>query len=69
MKLLIVEGNTEETIKERESFGILPYHRIFQELIYQIDASALVDIVFPADADKKLPPSDDLQKYDGVLWT
>ena len=69
MKLLIVEGNTEETIRERESFGILPYHRIFQELIYQIEASALVDIVFPADADKKLPPSNELQKYDGVLWT
>jgi GMP synthase (glutamine-hydrolysing) len=69
MKLLIVEGNMEETIQERESFGITPYHRIFLELLNYIEPSSIVDVVFPADADKKLLPSNELQKYDGVLWT
>jgi len=69
MKLLIVEGNTEQTRQERESFGIIPYHRIFQELLYYLEPTAIVDVVFPADDNKKLLPSNDLIKYDGLLWT
>ena len=69
MKLLIVEGNTEETRQERERFGILPYFRIFQKLLYSLESSVAVDVVFPADDNKKLPTSGNLKKYDGILWT
>jgi GMP synthase (glutamine-hydrolysing) len=69
MKLLVVEGNTEETRQERESFGILPYYKIFQKLLFSLEASASVDVVFPADDNKELISSADLKKYDGILWT
>lgn len=69
MKLLIVEGNTEGTRLEREKFGINAYHQIFRELIYFLEPSAIVDVVFPADDNKELPSSGDLKKYDGLLWT
>ena len=69
MKLLIVEGNTEGTRLEREKFGINTYHQIFRELIYSLEPSAIVDVVFPADDNKELPSSRDLKKYDGLLWT
>jgi GMP synthase (glutamine-hydrolysing) len=69
MKLLVVEGNTEETRQERESFGILPYYKIFQKLLYSLEPSASVDVVFPADGNKELIHSADLKKYHGILWT
>jgi GMP synthase (glutamine-hydrolysing) len=69
MRLLIVEGNREETRIKRESFGIRPYHLIFKEMIHFLEPAAQVDIVFPAHIDKKLPTSLELKKFDGILWT
>jgi GMP synthase (glutamine-hydrolysing) len=69
MKLLVVEGNNEETRDMRGSFGILPYHLLFKEMLHFLEPSAIVNSVFPADDREELPTLNELQKYDGVLWT
>ncbi|MCM4167675.1 Gamma-glutamyl-L-1-hydroxyisopropylamide hydrolase [Arenibacter antarcticus] len=69
MKLLIVEGNNEQTRLQREAFGIRPYHLIFQEMLKVLVPRAQTDFAFPADVASELPTISQLEKYDGVLWT
>ena len=69
MKLLIVEGNNEQTRLQRGAFGIKPYHLIFQEMLKCLVPLAQTDIAFPADAESELPTAAQLENYDGVLWT
>lgn len=69
MKLLIVEGNNEETRVQREAFGIRAYHLLFQEMLHLLVPNAKTEVVFPADNAKELPSIAQLKKYAGVLWT
>jgi len=69
MRLLVVEGNKEETRIKRESFGIRPYHLIFTEMLHFLEPASSIDIVFPAHKDPNLPALSELKKFDGVLWT
>ncbi|HUH48118.1 MAG TPA: type 1 glutamine amidotransferase [Arenibacter sp.] len=69
MRLLIVEGNNEETRVQRDGFGIRPYHLVFQELLAELVPKAETTVVFPADGTVGLPSVEQLKQYDGVLWT
>lgn len=69
MKLLIVEGNNEETRVSLSDFGISPYHILFKRMLSIIKPNAQTEVVFPSDLDGKLPSVKDLKNYDGVLWT
>ncbi|PXX26022.1 type 1 glutamine amidotransferase [Arenibacter sp. ARW7G5Y1] len=69
MRLLIVEGNKEQTRLERGAFGIKPYHLMFQEMLGGLVPKAQTDFAFPADVASELPTAGQIKKYDGVLWT
>jgi len=69
MRLLVVEGNTEETRILRESFGIRPYHKIFREMLHFLEPNAQVEVVFPTQKGNQLPTISQLKKMDGILWT
>jgi len=69
VKLLIVEGNNEQTRLQRGDFGIRPYHLIFQEMLKGLVPKAQTDFAFPADGASELPTISQLRNYDGVLWT
>ncbi len=69
MKLLIVEGNNEETRVQRKAFGIKPYHLLFKEMLHFLWPSVGTEVVFPADGYTDLPTAKQLTKYDGILWT
>ena len=69
MKLLIVEGNNEQTRLQRGAFGIKPYHLTFQEMLKGLVPKAGIDFAFPADGADGLPTVAQLKQYDGVLWT
>ena len=69
MKLLIVEGNTEQTRLERGAFGIKPYHITFQEMLKGLVPDAITEVAFPADEGMELPSIQKLKEFDGVLWT
>lgn len=69
MKLLVVEGNTKETRKIREEFGIKPYNEIFVEMLCFLEPNVQVDVAFPTESDRDLPSIEQLQSYAGVLIT
>ena len=69
MKLLIVEGNKEETRIQRTTFGIKAYHLLFQEMLHLLVPDATTAVAFPADNTKGLPTTEQLKQYDGILWT
>ena len=69
MKLLVVEGNNEETWTKRGKYGIMPYHQLFAEMLHFLVPHTQVDTAFPADGTKDLPNLVRLRKYDGILWT
>jgi GMP synthase (glutamine-hydrolysing) len=69
MKLLIVEGNNEETRVQREAFGIKPYHVLFKEMLQFLIPNAETESVFPADSTMDLPSISQLKEFDGILWT
>jgi len=69
MHILIVEGNIEATRVERENFGILPFHLLFPQMLKKLDPTVKTKTVFPADDDRHLPTLQELENYDGVMWT
>ncbi|NNG10396.1 MAG: type 1 glutamine amidotransferase [Arenibacter sp.] len=69
MKLLIVEGNNQQTRQLRGDFGIQPYHLMFQEMLKGMVPEAQIAFAFPADGTSGLPTVAQLKQYDGVLWT
>ncbi len=69
MKLLIVEGNNEQTRQLRGGFGIKPYHLMFQEMLKGLVPEAQTEFAFPADGTGGLPTVAQLKHYDGILWT
>lgn len=69
MKLLIVEGNNEETRVKRRAFGIKPYHLLFKEMLHFLVPNAETHSVFPADGTMDLPTISQLEEFDGILWT
>tara|TARA_R110000868_G_scaffold79875_1_gene227084 strand:+ start:530 stop:1327 length:798 start_codon:yes stop_codon:yes gene_type:complete len=69
VKLLIVEGNNEQTRLQRGAAGITPYHLTFQEMLKGLVPKAATGFAFPADGEMGLPTATELQNYDGVLWT
>jgi GMP synthase (glutamine-hydrolysing) len=69
VKLLIVEGNNEQTRLQRGAFGIRPYHLTFQEMLRGLVPKAGTALAFPADGIGGLPTVAQLRQYDGVLWT
>ncbi len=69
MRLLVVEGNKEETWQHREAYGGVPYHKRFQAMLKILQPKAEVEFAFPADSDTLLPLNAQLTAFDGVLWT
>ncbi len=69
MKLLVVEGNMEETRLERGHFGIKPYNEMFIEMLHFLEPKAEVNVAFPTETEKGLPNINQLKSYDGVLIT
>lgn len=69
MRLLIVEGNNEETREQRKAFGIKPYHLLFKEMLHFLLPNARTEVAFPADSSNDLPTGSQLKAYDGILWT
>jgi GMP synthase (glutamine-hydrolysing) len=69
MRLLVVEGNSREIWEKREVCGGTPYHKRFLSMLKILQPNAKVEIAFPADHDSNLPTIENLQKFDGILWT
>lgn len=69
MRLLVVEGNTEDTWRKRQALGGVPYHKRFEIMLKILRPQTQVAFAFPAEKDSNLPTQADLTRFDGVLWT
>lgn len=69
MRLLVVEGNTEDLWMKRQAAGGVPYHKRFETMLKVLCPDATVKVAFPADRDTNLPTKSELSGFDGVLWT
>ncbi|MDP1909470.1 MAG: hypothetical protein Q8K85_14310, partial [Hyphomicrobium sp.] len=68
-RLLVIEGNSPETMAVHVSFGGTPASKGYSDLLRELLPGASVDICFPADVTTLLPQGDSLQGYDGIAIT
>jgi len=68
-RLLVIEGNSPETMAVHVSFGGTPASKGYSDLLRELLPGASVDICFPADVTTSLPPGESLQGYDGIAIT
>tara|TARA_R110002096_G_scaffold435548_1_gene661472 strand:- start:139788 stop:140630 length:843 start_codon:yes stop_codon:yes gene_type:complete len=69
LKLLIVEGNTREGRDLAEKAGSLTQSNLYEKTIRFLREDADCTIAYPADVDHVLPAGEDLEQYDGIIWT
>ena len=68
-RLLVIEGNSPETMAEHVSFGGVPASTGYSDLLRELLPGAAVDICHPADPGAVLPDGQSLQGYDGIAIT
>lgn len=68
-RLLVIEGNSPETMAVHVSFGGTPASKGYSDLLRELLPGASVDICFPADVTTSLPAGESLQGYDGIAIT
>lgn len=67
--LLVIEGNTPETMAEHVSFGGVPASQGYAGLLRELLPGATVDICYPADPAAALPAGAALEGFDGIAIT
>ena len=68
-RLLVIEGNSPETMAEHVSFGGTPASKGYSDLLRELLPGAAVDICYPADVKALLPKGEALEGYDGIAIT
>jgi len=68
-RLLVIEGNSPETMAVHVSFGGTPASKGYSDLLRELLPGASVDICFPADVTASLPAGESLHGYDGIAIT
>ena len=68
-RLLVIEGNSPQSIAEHVAAGGIPAHRGYSNLLRELMPGAIVDSAHPADPAATLPDGQSLEGYDGVAIT
>ena len=68
-RLLVIEGNSPETLAEHIAAGGAPAHKGYSDLLRELLPGARVDIAMPGDSGAVLPEGEQLLVYDGVAIT
>jgi GMP synthase (glutamine-hydrolysing) len=68
-RLLVIEGNSPQTMAEHMAAGGAPASRGYSDLLRELMAGAIVDICYPGDPAASLPAGQALEGYDGVAIT
>jgi GMP synthase (glutamine-hydrolysing) len=67
--LLVIEGNSPETMAEHIAFGGVPASQGYANLLRELLPGASVDVCYPADPAATLPTGAALEGYDGITIT
>ncbi|MDG1995692.1 MAG: type 1 glutamine amidotransferase [Emcibacteraceae bacterium] len=69
LKLLIVEGNTKEGRDMAVDAGSMTQSDLYEKTLKFLKSDIDCTIVCPADPEAPLPNAEELNDYDGVVWT
>lgn len=69
LKLLIVEGNTQEGRDLAQASGSQTQSDLYKDTLLWLRPDAECTIVCPADKYAKLPMGQELEHFDGIIWT
>jgi len=68
-RLLVIEGNSPQTMAEHVAAGGTPASKGYSDLLRELVPGAIVDICYPGDAAASLPKGEALEGYDGIAIT
>ena len=68
-RLLVIEGNSPQTMVEHLAVGGVPASENYAKLLRDLLPGAHVDACYPADVSASLPQGQSLEGYDGVAIT
>lgn len=68
-RLLVIEGNSPQTMAEHVAVGGIPASKGYSDLLREVLPGAVVDICYPGDPAALLPEGQALEGYDGIAIT
>ncbi|MSO67307.1 MAG: type 1 glutamine amidotransferase [Pseudolabrys sp.] len=68
-RLLVIEGNSPQTMAEHVAAGGMPASKGYSDLLCEVLPGAMVDICYPGDPAAVLPEGESLTGYDGIAIT
>src|SRR5579872_2547494 len=68
-RLLVIEGNSPQTLNDHVAAGGIPAHQGYSNLLRELMPGAIVDSCQPGDTAAELPDGQSLEGYDGVAIT
>ena len=68
-RLLVIEGNSPQSLAEHEAVGGTPAHQGYSNLLRELIPGAVVDTCHPGDPSATLPEGESLAGYDGIAIT
>jgi GMP synthase (glutamine-hydrolysing) len=68
-RLLVIEGNSPQTLADHVAVGGTPAHKGYSDLLRELMPGAIVDTCHPGDPTATLPDGESLTGYDGIAIT
>lgn len=68
-RLLVIEGNSPQTLADHVAVGGTPAHKGYSDLLRELMPGAIVDACHPGDPGATLPDGESLEGYDGIAIT
>jgi GMP synthase (glutamine-hydrolysing) len=68
-RLLVIEGNSPQSLDEHVAVGGTPAHQGYSNLLRELMPGSVVDTCHPGDATATLPEGESLAGYDGIAIT
>ena len=68
-RLLVIEGNSPQTMAEHVAAGGVPASKCYSDLLRELLPGAIIDICYPGDPAAALPIGEALEGYDGISIT
>jgi GMP synthase (glutamine-hydrolysing) len=68
-RLLVIEGNSPQTLADHVAVGGTPSHKGYSDLLRELMPGSIVDTCHPGDASATLPDGESLTGYDGIAIT
>jgi GMP synthase (glutamine-hydrolysing) len=68
-RLLVIEGNSPESLAEHTAVGGTPAHEGYSNLLRELMPGSIVDTCHPGDPGAHLPEGESLAGYDGIAIT